>query len=81
MSYKVMVQAYSLSFDAKWDVSRRKLALIIFYLPATFTCIIKYIFFTFYVKLYIHILILFPCQLAITYHYYYMCIKPVLRKV
>ena len=36
MSYNVLAQGYSLSFDAKWDVSWCKLALSIFYLAATF---------------------------------------------
>ena len=71
MSYKVMVQAYSLSVDAKWDVSSRKLALSIFLLSSYFYMHYKMHFFTFYVKLYIHIFMFFSCQLEIKYYYYY----------
>ena len=69
MSYKVMVRKYSLSFGAKWDVSRRKLALSIFYLAANFYMHYKMHFLSFMLNC-TYIYYFFSHQLEIKYYYY-----------
>ena len=67
--YKVMVEAYSLSFWCKWDVSWHTLAVSIFFLKATFYLHYKMHFLSF-MLICITYTYLFFCQLEIKYYWW-----------